>query len=127
MHGLRTLQFMIKGYRNFTKNDKKLPALEGNLEGKNVIVTGANSGIGYEAAKFAALKNANVYLVCRSKERGEAALKQLLEETKSEKVHLILGEMGEKEELTRIFEEIKERMPRVDFFVHNAGCMLHKL
>ena len=73
------------------------------------------------------MKNANVYLICRSKERGEAALKQLLEETKSEKVYLILGEMGEKQELTRIYEEIKERMPRVDFFVHNAGCMIHKL
>lgn len=37
------------------------------------MITGANSGIGYAAAKEAALKKANVYLVCRDKKRGQDA------------------------------------------------------
>ena len=41
--------------------------------GKIVIVTGANSGIGYEAARALALRGAAVVMACRSLERGESA------------------------------------------------------
>ena len=47
MHALRSVQFLIKGKMNFTKRDKPLPPLEGTLEGKKYVITGANSGIGY--------------------------------------------------------------------------------
>jgi NADPH:quinone reductase-like Zn-dependent oxidoreductase len=77
MEGIRKLQFMVKGYRNFTKWDKPLPPLEGSLEGKNFVITGANSGIGLSAAKHAALRKANVYLVCRNEQRGNEAVKNL--------------------------------------------------
>lgn len=51
------------------------PVIEANLKGKTVIVTGANNGIGMEAAKhFAKMKPGKLILACRSKERGEAAL-----------------------------------------------------
>jgi dehydrogenase/reductase SDR family protein 12 len=79
MNGLRKLQFMIKGYFNFTKRSEPLPPLEGTLEGQNFVITGANSGIGYAAAKEAAARKANVYLVCRDQQRGEAARKKIAE------------------------------------------------
>ncbi|OSX76097.1 hypothetical protein BU14_0207s0016 [Porphyra umbilicalis] len=47
-----------------------------NLEpqgGKTVIVTGGNSGVGYESALHLALKGATVIIACRSMERGDAA------------------------------------------------------
>lgn len=97
MDGIRKLQFFVKGYRNFTKNSSKYLPLEADLTGVNYIITGANSGIGYEAAKFAAFHHAKVFLVCRSQKRGEEAVTKIKEETKNENVFLILGEMGEKE------------------------------
>ena len=49
---------------------------QADLTGKTVIVTGANSGIGFEAAKhFARMNPGKLILACKSKERGEAALK----------------------------------------------------
>ena len=66
MEAIRKIQFMFKGYNNFTKNSKKFPTLTPDLTGKNFVITGANSGIGYEAAKFAANQHAKVFLVCRS-------------------------------------------------------------
>lgn len=77
MNGLRKLQFFVKGYFNFTKKDQPFPALEGNLKGKNFVITGANSGIGYEAAKEAAKRRANVYLLCRDQKRGEEARQKI--------------------------------------------------
>ena len=35
--------------------------------------------------------------------------------------------MGEKKELDRVAEDIKERVGKVDILVHNAGCMIHEL
>ena len=54
MDAIRKIQFLFRGYRNFTKSEKPLPPLEGSLENLNYVITGANSGIGFEAAKFAA-------------------------------------------------------------------------
>jgi len=52
-----------------------------DLAGGNYIVTGANSGLGFQAAKALLARGASVAMVCRSKERGEAALAKLAEET----------------------------------------------
>ena len=50
MNAIRKLQFMIKGYCDFTKRKEPLSPLEGTLNGKTFVITGANSGIGFSAA-----------------------------------------------------------------------------
>jgi retinol dehydrogenase-12 len=51
------------------------PVAQADLTGKTVIITGANNGIGFEAAKhFARMKPGKLILACRSKERGQTAL-----------------------------------------------------
>jgi NAD(P)-dependent dehydrogenase (short-subunit alcohol dehydrogenase family) len=49
-----------------------------DLSGKIIIVTGGNSGLGYESVKAFAEKNAEVILACRNTEKGEAAKAELL-------------------------------------------------
>ena len=51
-----------------------------NLKNKVIIVTGGNSGLGYEAAKVFAKNNATVILACRSINRAEDAKKKILNE-----------------------------------------------
>lgn len=52
------------------------PAVErADLTGKTVVVVGANTGIGYEAAKhFASMNPGRLIMACRSQERGNAAV-----------------------------------------------------
>ncbi|KAG2018640.1 hypothetical protein CC2G_008058 [Coprinopsis cinerea AmutBmut pab1-1] len=58
------------------------PVLTADLSGKTVIVTGGNGGIGYETVKhFAKMNAGNIVIACRSREKGEAAVAKLKEET----------------------------------------------
>ena len=51
------------------------PVVTEDLAGKTVVVTGANTGLGFETAKhFARMNPAKLILACRSQQRGEAAL-----------------------------------------------------
>ena len=90
------------------------------------MITGANSGIGYSAAKEAAARKANVYLLCRDQKRGESATQKIREETANQNVHLVLCELGEKGSMDKAAEQLRNTLKQIDVLVHNGGCMLHE-
>ena len=49
------------------------------MTGRVIIVTGANSGVGYETAKFLSNGGNEVILACRNEEKGKAAVGKILE------------------------------------------------
>lgn len=63
-----------------------------DLSGKTYIVTGANSGIGYEAAKNFASRGATLALVCRSESRGRDAVASIIAATGNAKVSLYVAD-----------------------------------
>ena len=55
--------------------DRIPPVVRTDLSGKTVVITGANVGLGLEAAKhFASMNPSRLILACRSREKGEKAL-----------------------------------------------------
>ncbi len=95
--------------------------LERDLTGRRAIVTGANSGIGFETALGLADLGAEVVLACRSEVRGEAALETIRERTGNRRVSLERLDVSSLTDV-RAFAA-RQSNERVDILVHNAGIL----
>ena len=92
------------------------------MDGKVVLVTGATSGLGEAAASGFARLGASVWLVARSRERGEDARARIAEQTRSDDVHV--GSRPQRSASVRRFAEQREAGPgRLDVLVNNAGVL----
>ena len=94
-----------------------------NLTGRVAVVTGANSGIGFEAAKELARKGAETILACRSPERGQRALDVLMAEIPEAKAELMALDLASLASIEGFATEFAERFSRVDLLINNAGIM----
>lgn len=92
-----------------------------DLAGKVYVVTGANSGIGYQAAKNFASRGATVALVCRNRERGQQALESIKSETANVNVKLHLGDLCSLASVSELAAELLASYPRIDVLCNNAG------
>ncbi|RVW37408.1 Dehydrogenase/reductase SDR family member 12 [Vitis vinifera] len=94
-----------------------------SIEGKNCIVTGANSGIGYATAEGLASRGANVYMVCRNKERGEAALSEIQSKTGNSNVHLEVCDLSSVSEIKSFASKFSKKDVPIHVLVNNAGLL----
>lgn len=130
---LTTTGFYLYGKRHFTrtgwlKNSASYDpnALDVNLSGKVYAVTGANSGLGYEISKFLAAKGGTLFMICRNSERGKEACNVLAKETKSEDIHLLIGDMSLAADVSRVVQEISNKTKTLNGLVCNAGALLNE-
>jgi NAD(P)-dependent dehydrogenase (short-subunit alcohol dehydrogenase family) len=96
-------------------------ALDVDLGGSVCLVTGGNSGIGRAAALAFARRGADVWLLCRSQERGREAEAALREESGSRRVHLDVTDVSSLAAVREFAARFPEK--RVDVLVHNAGVL----
>jgi NAD(P)-dependent dehydrogenase (short-subunit alcohol dehydrogenase family) len=94
-----------------------------NLTGKIAIVTGANSGIGYEMARALARKKATVILACRNKDKGESAVRQIDREYPEAKAELMQLDLSDLALVRRFADEFTSHYNRLDILINNAGIM----
>lgn len=91
------------------------------LEGRTCLITGANSGIGKETALALAEMNADLVIVCRNRDKGEDAKKDIVKKTGNDSVDLLLCDLSSLAEVRRLAAEVKERYGKVHVLVNNAG------
>lgn len=101
--------------------DENIP----DLAGKTAIITGANSGIGYAAAKALAHKQANVILACRNQEKGEAAVRQIKQEQPQANAEWIQLDLCDLASVRRFVSEFTDRHTTLEILINNAGIMMH--
>lgn len=97
---------------------------EANLNGKTVIITGANSGIGFEAVKALSAMGAKVIMAVRSKEKGQAAFDAILEDSDSAKVELMQLDLADLESVRAFASGFQSRFNQLDLLINNAGVMI---
>jgi len=94
---------------------------------KSAIVTGANSGIGFEtSAALAEAGYAKVVLATRSVEKGELAKELLVERTGKDVFEIIAMDMSEKAEIDSAVMELSQRGSPFDLIILNAGMVPSK-
>lgn len=101
---------------------------ETELKGQIAVVTGANSGVGRSAAELLAAAGADVTLVCRSRERGEAALAEVRQAGAGAdpEVRLELADLSLQADVRALADRLAARLPAIDILVNNAGVWLHR-
>ena len=95
-----------------------------DLTGKVIIVTGANSGIGFEAAKEFARKGATTILACRSKDKAEAALAEIMTEIPNANAEIMLLDLASQASVHQLADTFKAKYDQLDVLVNNAGIMM---
>jgi NAD(P)-dependent dehydrogenase (short-subunit alcohol dehydrogenase family) len=91
--------------------------------GKTALVTGANSGIGYQAALELARHGAHVLLGCRSVAKGEAALARLLKAAPGASAEVVELDMASLASIRAFATKFAARGVALDILVNNAGVM----
>jgi retinol dehydrogenase 14 len=92
------------------------------MSGKTCIVTGANSGIGKETALGLAELGARVVMVCRNREKGQAALEEIRRQSRSSQVDLLIADMSSQASVRALADEIQRKYSRLDVLINNAGA-----
>jgi NAD(P)-dependent dehydrogenase (short-subunit alcohol dehydrogenase family) len=95
--------------------------LDVDLAGRRCLVTGANSGIGYETALALADLGAEVVLLCRDGARGEAAAARIRERTGNPRVRLEILDVSDLAAVRAAGRRLAEGP--VDVLIHNAGVL----
>jgi retinol dehydrogenase 14 len=92
-----------------------------SISGKTVLVTGATSGIGFEASIELARRGARVVMVGRDPRRSEQALAEVHSRSGSRDVTLLLCDLSSLAAVRRLAEEFRSRHEGPDVLVNNAG------
>lgn len=118
----RTVLFSFdrSGFQRHAR-DFRARDLEVDLVGRVCLVTGANSGIGRAAARALAARGAEVWLLCRDRERGEEAVQAIRTSTANQRVHLAVVDISDLGAVRAFADGFTPA--RVDVLIQNAGVL----
>jgi len=99
---------------------KDMPSQAGRL----AIITGANTGLGYETALELAGVGAEVVVAARNPDKGQAAVARILAAHPGAKVRLELLDLSRLADVAAFAERIAGRHDKIDLLINNAGVMM---
>jgi NAD(P)-dependent dehydrogenase (short-subunit alcohol dehydrogenase family) len=111
-------------YQNQFREKPQWPAAGTTLADKTAIVTGGNTGLGYEAARqLLNLKLSHLIIAVRSIQKGEEAAVKLRLVNKNAIIEVWQLDMNSYDSIQAFARKVNETLPRVDYVLLNAGIM----
>jgi NAD(P)-dependent dehydrogenase (short-subunit alcohol dehydrogenase family) len=92
-----------------------------NLSGKVIVVTGANSGVGFEASREFARKGAHTILACRDPVKAQVALTRIREEIPEAQAQILRLDLASLNSVHQFTTAVRAGHDRLDVLVNNAG------
>ena len=97
-----------------------------SLENKVFIVTGANSGLGFDTSLYLAYKGASVILACRNLDRANKAKEKILKEVPNAELFIEEYDQASFTSIRNFASRVKQNYSRIDGLVCNAGVYFPK-
>jgi NAD(P)-dependent dehydrogenase (short-subunit alcohol dehydrogenase family) len=110
------MTLMDSGFTNWTAD--QLP----DLTGKIYVITGGNSGIGFEAAKHLGKAGGDIVLACRSVAKAEDLARELRTHIRG-KVDVVRLDLSDLSSVRAAAKDISEKYSKIDALINNAGIM----
>ncbi len=92
-------------------------------DGRTVVITGGNSGIGFEAAKVLAQMDARVIIACRDRNKAQTACEQITADHASAAIESVALDLASLRSIRACADELHRRCERLDVLINNAGVM----
>ncbi|MFW2387611.1 MAG: SDR family NAD(P)-dependent oxidoreductase [Polyangiales bacterium] len=96
----------------------------GDQSGRVAIVTGSNSGIGFEAARVLADKGATVIMACRNLGKANPKAEEIRSKHPDARVEVMQLDLSDLDSVQRFADEFRAKYPRLDLLINNAGIMV---
>jgi len=93
------------------------------MRGKIVLITGANSGVGFATARKLAECGAAVVMVCRNPARGNSARAEIAKVATRPAPTLLLADLSLQASIRALASEVRTQFSRIDVLINNAGAM----
>ena len=91
------------------------------MQGKVVVVTGSNDGIGKETAVGVAAEGATTVLACRNQKKADDAAREVSRRTGNDDVHVVALDLADLASVRAAATDILARWDRLDVLINNAG------
>lgn len=92
-----------------------------DMTNKLCVITGANSGIGFETAKALAQKGAYIVMVCRNEDKAIEAKNSILSSIADAGIAIVLCDFSSQKEIRSAAAEITSRYKKIDVLINNHG------
>ncbi|KDR07954.1 Retinol dehydrogenase 11 [Zootermopsis nevadensis] len=116
------VMLVLTGFKFYLKLTTGICKSKKRLDGKTVIITGANTGIGKETARDLAQRGAKVILACRDLEKGKNACDEIIAQTGNTNVEVQHLDLSSLASVRKFANNIINTEPHLDVLINNAGA-----
>ncbi len=92
-------------------------------QGKTILITGANSGLGLEASKVLSKKGAHVIMTVRNLQKGKEAVETIKKENPNAKLDLMILDLADFDSIRKFSDEFHSKYLQLHVLINNAGVM----